>query len=421
MVEGLLQRAMAAFKAGRKDEARGLFMDIVEQDSQHEQAWLYLSALVDSLEEQQICLENVLTINPDNKKAQQGIATLKQKLSGQQKTPSSKPDPEPDPWANFAESAPVPDSAFTSPPDENLFGEPAFGVQSADSSSVFGSDFDFNAEDTPDTAQDADDPFSWLNDVPDQPDSSSATASPASPQQPDLPASSVDWGSDDQPATYGSGRQIDEPTADDYDSWVDNLPLGTETSPVDDSDSDSDSVFGATPFGDTSFMVEDNTYANDDLFGQEAPDDDFWNSSHENDAPSPTADDSFAAFGAQDSDFGARSPDTAEAITDDFFDSAGGFADDESDESGSFGSSMFEMSDDDSAAYFEEPEPMGAGSSEEFEFSFDDDDDMLEARLNAVASSPSLTSTTPTPSSQSTTTPTPSPQPTVDYYRLIPP
>ena len=72
MVENLFQQAMDAFKAGRKDDARTLFMDIVERDKNHEQAWLYLSALVETLEEQQICLENVLTVNPNNEKAKKG-------------------------------------------------------------------------------------------------------------------------------------------------------------------------------------------------------------------------------------------------------------------------------------------------------------------------------------------------------------
>ena len=109
MVEDLLQRAVSAFKAGRKDEARGLFMDVVEQDPRHEQAWLYLSALVDSLEEQQICLENVLTVNPDNEKAKQGLATVKQTLDNQQA------DALPDSWADFAIDSSSADSSFVSP------------------------------------------------------------------------------------------------------------------------------------------------------------------------------------------------------------------------------------------------------------------------------------------------------------------
>jgi tetratricopeptide (TPR) repeat protein len=75
-VAELLRRGIAAAKAGRREEARQILLHIVELDEQNEQAWLWLSGVVDSLEDRRVCLENVLAINPDNPYAQQGLRHL---------------------------------------------------------------------------------------------------------------------------------------------------------------------------------------------------------------------------------------------------------------------------------------------------------------------------------------------------------
>jgi hypothetical protein len=91
-VDGMVREGIAAYRAGRKDEARALLMRAVEIDEQNEQAWLWLSAVVDSVEEQKICLENVLAINPGNERAKQGLATLEQKSAPTPKAPPAQPD-----------------------------------------------------------------------------------------------------------------------------------------------------------------------------------------------------------------------------------------------------------------------------------------------------------------------------------------
>ncbi|MBI5668944.1 MAG: tetratricopeptide repeat protein [Chloroflexi bacterium] len=78
-VDGMVREGISAYRAGKKDEARAFLLKAVEIDERNEQAWLWLSAVVDSAEEQQICLENVLAINPNNERARQGIQMLKQK------------------------------------------------------------------------------------------------------------------------------------------------------------------------------------------------------------------------------------------------------------------------------------------------------------------------------------------------------
>ena len=75
-VDAMVRAGAEAYKAGKKAEARTLLERAIELDGYNESAWLWLSAVVDSKEEQQTCLENVLTINPNNERARQGLKSL---------------------------------------------------------------------------------------------------------------------------------------------------------------------------------------------------------------------------------------------------------------------------------------------------------------------------------------------------------
>ena len=75
-VETTLRQAVAAAEAGRKAEARHLLETVLHADERNEQAWLWMSGVVDSDEERIICLENVLTINPKNQAARKGLAAF---------------------------------------------------------------------------------------------------------------------------------------------------------------------------------------------------------------------------------------------------------------------------------------------------------------------------------------------------------
>ncbi|WP_420631111.1 tetratricopeptide repeat protein [Candidatus Leptofilum sp.] len=86
-IDQLLRTAIQAAKAGEREKAHQLLLQIVEQDEQNETAWLWLSGTVKTKEDRQICLENVLAINPNNKMAQKGL----QKLGA---TPASPPPEE---------------------------------------------------------------------------------------------------------------------------------------------------------------------------------------------------------------------------------------------------------------------------------------------------------------------------------------
>lgn len=75
----VLQRAIQAARAGRREEARDLLIDYVEVEPRNEMAWMWLSGLVDSLEDQIIACENVLTINPANEKVRLYLVELQKR------------------------------------------------------------------------------------------------------------------------------------------------------------------------------------------------------------------------------------------------------------------------------------------------------------------------------------------------------
>jgi tetratricopeptide (TPR) repeat protein len=74
-----LRNGVTAAKAGRRAEARELLMRVIEADEHNEQAWLWLSGVVDTDEDRLICLENVLTLNPDNVQARAGLRWLQER------------------------------------------------------------------------------------------------------------------------------------------------------------------------------------------------------------------------------------------------------------------------------------------------------------------------------------------------------
>jgi hypothetical protein len=75
-IESLFHEGVRAVRAGDRAAAREKLMRVVEQDELHEQAWVWLSAVVDTDEERIVCLENALTINPHSEAARRGLKKL---------------------------------------------------------------------------------------------------------------------------------------------------------------------------------------------------------------------------------------------------------------------------------------------------------------------------------------------------------
>ncbi|MDQ5823475.1 MAG: hypothetical protein M3441_04585 [Chloroflexota bacterium] len=72
----LLEAGKNSARNGDTAAARAYLTQVVERDPHNEQAWMWLSGVATEPEEQQICLENVLVINPYNAKARQGLEFL---------------------------------------------------------------------------------------------------------------------------------------------------------------------------------------------------------------------------------------------------------------------------------------------------------------------------------------------------------
>lgn len=61
--------AIDLVKGDRREEARSLLRELIHEDSDFEDAWLWMSVAVDSLDQSSICLDNVLRVNPRNGEA----------------------------------------------------------------------------------------------------------------------------------------------------------------------------------------------------------------------------------------------------------------------------------------------------------------------------------------------------------------
>lgn len=106
--EELLQKAIAAIKAGDPKFARELIAQIIKADRRNEQAWLWLTQTDISHEQKVKSLQNVLKTNPDNQVAKDGLA----KLQGGEPVavpvpPVAEPPTEPEPPSLLASRAPA--------------------------------------------------------------------------------------------------------------------------------------------------------------------------------------------------------------------------------------------------------------------------------------------------------------------------
>ena len=79
----LLREGIAAAQSGERERARDLLVRVVEQDEENVAAWLWLSGVVDSLEDREVCLENILTLDPEHTAALEGLDWVRQQKERQ--------------------------------------------------------------------------------------------------------------------------------------------------------------------------------------------------------------------------------------------------------------------------------------------------------------------------------------------------
>jgi hypothetical protein len=92
----LFQRGVAAARGGQRRVAAVLLGRAVQLDPRHELGWLWLSGMLDDPNEIAFCLRSVLSVNPHNQRARQGLAWLERRaLIAAQPAPSPVLDPAP--------------------------------------------------------------------------------------------------------------------------------------------------------------------------------------------------------------------------------------------------------------------------------------------------------------------------------------
>ena len=101
-VDDVVAQAKAAYRAGRSSEARSLLLQAVRHDPNHQDAWLWLSGLVETLEEQRACLENVLALNPAHERAHKGLEAIERQIAARDSQPAEPPASEPAPASEWS-------------------------------------------------------------------------------------------------------------------------------------------------------------------------------------------------------------------------------------------------------------------------------------------------------------------------------
>ena len=85
-MDDLLQQGVAAYKSGKRDEARSIFISVIKQSPNNERAWQFMYNVADNDKERISCLQHILRINPKNEKANVLLSQL-----NNTETPSQSP------------------------------------------------------------------------------------------------------------------------------------------------------------------------------------------------------------------------------------------------------------------------------------------------------------------------------------------
>lgn len=247
-VNVIVKEAVRALKANNKAEARTLLEKATELDPYNEQAWLWLSGVVETELDQQTCLQNVLFINPGNENAKQGLAMLEAKMSAKPRTeprpsnPAAFDDfelPDSDNWLSELDEM---RQSATSMPTTNPFNMPIdddFGAVDDAFADPFGDPFGDPF------AASADGPFSASTDLPAIPpppiSNTSAAAARSSDFEDDLDSL---FGSDGPPATPVASPAPEEKKASRRDKSLSKKPDPLENIP---DDADAGTLFRIIP------------------------------------------------------------------------------------------------------------------------------------------------------------------------------
>jgi hypothetical protein len=79
LMSATLQQAITQIKAGHKKQGKALLIKVLKAEPENDRAWVWMTAVVDSDELRQKCLEEALKFNPNNETAQKALIKLRQK------------------------------------------------------------------------------------------------------------------------------------------------------------------------------------------------------------------------------------------------------------------------------------------------------------------------------------------------------
>ncbi|NOG50305.1 MAG: hypothetical protein HND48_13420 [Chloroflexi bacterium] len=86
-IECLLD-AIEHLKANERAEARAILRGVIQSNSDFEDAWLWMSLAVDTLDQSAVCLDNALRINPGNARDRSAHAAARH---GHRRSRTSRP------------------------------------------------------------------------------------------------------------------------------------------------------------------------------------------------------------------------------------------------------------------------------------------------------------------------------------------
>ena len=70
--------AIELVQAHQRDAALSILRELIREDKDFEEAWLWMSVAVDSPDKSAVCLDNVLRINPNNARASAALFRLRE-------------------------------------------------------------------------------------------------------------------------------------------------------------------------------------------------------------------------------------------------------------------------------------------------------------------------------------------------------
>jgi hypothetical protein len=88
-LEALLEQAIEHVNAGELEQGRTLLERVLEQDPKNDRAWVWLSGCVEEPMQRRICLQQALSVNPNNQAALDGMDALDGKLVQASEVPPS--------------------------------------------------------------------------------------------------------------------------------------------------------------------------------------------------------------------------------------------------------------------------------------------------------------------------------------------